>query len=173
MLVPGIAGAACLVLAAFAFQILPFSWVGLLVMLLGMGLIVAEVFVTSFGLLFVAGIMCFLIGGSMLFEMPEVSDLTVSFWSVLVPTVVLFGLCAGLVIVAVGRTFARAQTAGVSELIGLVGKAATDLVPEGRVFVRGEYWNADADETIPAGQAVEVTEVKGLRMRVRRAQPGH
>ena len=56
MLVPGIAGAICLILAAIAFQILPFSWVGLLVLLLGMALMVAEVFVTSFGLLFAGGI---------------------------------------------------------------------------------------------------------------------
>ncbi len=171
MLVPGIAGAVCLILAAFAFQILPFSWVGLLVMMLGMGLIVAEIFVTSFGLLFAAGIACFLLGGTMLFDMPEVSDLSVSFWSVLLPTVTVFALCAGLVVVALGRTFLRAQTAGVSELIGLVGKSTTAIAPEGKVFVRGEYWTADADEEIPAGQSVEVTDVQGLRLRVRRAQP--
>ena len=110
-----------------------------------------------------------LIGGTMLFDMPEVSDLAVSFWSVLVPVVVGFGAFAGVVVYAVGRTFMRAQTAGVSELIGLVGKASTALSPEGKVFVRGEYWNASADEEIPTGESVEITAVEGLRLRVRRA----
>jgi membrane-bound serine protease (ClpP class) len=168
MILPGVLGAICLILAAIAFQILPFSWVGLMLMLLGMGLLVAEIFVTSFGVLFAAGVVCFLLGGSMLFDMPEVSDLNVSFWPVLVPITVAFALFAGVVVFAVGRTLARAQTAGVSELIGLVGRAQTALAPEGRVFVRGEYWTASADEEIPAGEAVEVAAVEGMRLRVRR-----
>lgn len=170
MLLPGIAGAACLVLAAIAFQILPFSWVGLMILLLGVGLLIAEIFVTSFGLLFTAGIVCLLVGGTMLFDLPEVSDLSVSFWSVLVPIVIGFAVFAAIVILAVGRTFLREQTAGVSELIGLEGNTATALAPEGKVFVRGEYWSASADETIPEGTRVEVLSVEGLRMRVRRAE---
>ena len=169
MLVPGITGVVCLVLAAIAFQILPFSWVGLLVLLMGMGLLVAEMFVTSFGVLFALGLACLLIGGTMLFEMPEVSDLGVSFWSVLVPVVAGFGAFAGVVVFAVGRTIMTEQTAGVSELIGLVGKASTALSPEGKVFVRGEYWNATADGQVPTGESVEITAVEGLRLRVRRA----
>jgi membrane-bound serine protease (ClpP class) len=157
------------VLAAIAFQILPFSWVGLLLMLLGAGLVAAEVFASAYGVLFAVGIVCFLLGGSMLFDMPELSDLNVSFWSVLVPSVAGFALFTGLVIYAVGRTLMRAQTVGVSELLGLVGKSATPLAPEGKVFVRGEYWTARADEEIPAGARVEVTAVEGMRLRVRRA----
>ena len=106
--------------------------------------------------------------------MPQVSDLTVSFWSVLVPVVAGFGVCAALVIYTIGRTFQRAQMAGVNELIDLVGRADTPLTPEGRVFVRGEYWNARSDEEIPVQAAVEVTSVEvtaveGMRLRVRRA----
>ena len=114
---------------------------------------------------------CFLLGGSMLFDMPEVSDLNVSFWSVLVPVVVGFGSFAGVVIYAIGRTIARRQVAGVAELVGLVGRAETELAPDGRVFVRGEWWNARSDETIPARARVEVTAVEGMRLRVRRAAP--
>jgi membrane-bound serine protease (ClpP class) len=105
----------------------------------------------------------------MLFDMPAVSDVQVDFWSVLVPAVVGLALFVGVAIFAVGRTFLSAQTAGVSELIGLVGRAATELNPEGRVFVRGEYWNARSDEELPAQTRVEVTAVEGLRLRVRRA----
>ena len=56
-----------------------------------------------------------------------------------------------------------------SELVGLRGRAATALVPDGRVFVRGEYWTASADESIAADESVEVTAVDGMRLRVRRA----
>jgi membrane-bound serine protease (ClpP class) len=169
MIVPGVLGAGCLVLAAIAFQILPFSWVGLLLMLVGIGLLIVEIFVSSYGLLFAAGLACFLLGGSMLFDVPELSDLTVSFWSVLVPITAAFALFGGLVVFAVGRTFMRNQTAGVSELIGMIGTSQTALAPEGSVFVRGEYWTASADEEIPAGERVEVTAVEGMRLRVRRA----
>lgn len=169
LLLPGIAGAVCLVLAAIAFQILPFSWVGLLLVAAGLALVVAELFITSYGVLFALGIGCFLLGGSMLFEVPEVGDLELSFWGVLVPIVAGFAIFGGIVVFAVGRTLARPQTAGVDELLGQVGRAATPLGPEGRVFVRGEYWNARADEPLPAGSSVEVTAVEGMRLRVRRA----
>jgi membrane-bound serine protease (ClpP class) len=169
LLLPGIAGAVCLVLAAIAFQILPFSWLGLLLMAAGLGLVVAEIFVTAYGLLFALGLACFLIGGSMLFEVPEVGDLELSFWSVLVPIVTGFGIFGGVVVVAVGRALRRPQTAGVDELIGLVGRTATPLAPEGRVFVRGEYWAARGSEDLPAGVEVEVTAVEGMCLRVRPA----
>jgi membrane-bound serine protease (ClpP class) len=169
MLAPGIAGAVCLVLAAIAFQILPFSWVGLILILFGVALMVAEVFVTSFGLLFAGGIVCFLLGGTMLFDMPELSDLTVSFWSVLLPMVAGFAACAAVVIYAVGRSFIQKPMSGVNELIGLVGETHTDVAPVGKIFVRGEYWNAVADEEIAAGERVEVTGVEGMKLRVRRS----
>ena len=53
-------------------------------------------------------------------------------------------------------------------LIGLVGKTSTALAPDGKVFVRGEYWTASADEEIPTGESVEITAVDGLRLHVRR-----
>ncbi|MBW2275794.1 MAG: nodulation protein NfeD [Deltaproteobacteria bacterium] len=168
LIFPGVTGAVCLLLAAIAFQILPFSWVGLILMLAGIVLFVAEVFVTSFGLLFAAGVLCFLLGGTMLFDKPDLSDLTVSFWSVLVPAVVGVAIFGGIVVFLVGRSLWVGQTAGVDELIGTVGRADSALDPEGRVYVRGEYWNARADERIADGESVEVTAVEGLTIRVRR-----
>jgi len=106
----------------------------------------------------------------MLFDMPEVSDLTVSFWSVLVPTVVGFGVCAGLVLYAVTRSFLADSVSGVDEMLGSLGTASTAFAPDGKVFVRGEYWTADADGEISQGDAVEVTAVEGIRLRVRRAR---
>ena len=171
--VPGLLGVVCLVLAGISFQYLPFSWVGLMVFALGVGLVIAELFFTSFGLLLFSGVVCMLIGGSMLFDVPEASDLTLPFWTVLVPVVGAFGGFAAIAVFAVGRTLRTRQTAGVGELIGLRGRATSALTPDGKVFVRGEYWNASADETIASGESVEVTAVEGLHLRVRRAGPEH
>ena len=171
MILPGVAGLACLVLAGIAFQLLPFSWAGLLLLLLGLGLVVAEVFASSYGMLLLLGLLCMLLGGTMVFDLPEVSDLSVSFWAVLVPVVSAFGAFAALVVFAVGRTLLLRQTAGVDELIGAVGKVVSDLDPAGKVFIRGEHWNAVSVEPIPRGARVEVTAVEGLQLRVRRA-PG-
>jgi membrane-bound serine protease (ClpP class) len=169
--VPGVVGAACLLLALIAMQILPFSWIGLLLIAAGIALFVTEIFVTSYGLLFTGGIICFLIGGSMMFDRPDLSDLNVSFWPVLVPAVAGMALFAGLVVYAVGRTLGRPQESGVSELIGMTGVATTALDPTGTVFIRGEHWNARADQPIGAVERVEATAVRGMELRVRRAGP--
>ena len=171
VIVPGVVGGICLVLGFVSLQIIPFSWLGLFLILSGLVLFVLEVFITSYGLLFATGVACILMGGSMLFHMPEVSDLNVSFWSVLVPAVAALAAFAGIVVFIIGRSLGRPQVAGVYELIGMVGRASSALDPEGSVFVRGEYWNARADEAIPAGGRVEVTAVEGLRLRVRKAKP--
>jgi membrane-bound serine protease (ClpP class) len=169
LILPGVLGAGCLLLAMIAMQVLPFSWVGVLLLLLGAGLLIAEGFVSSFGVLFGIGLASLLIGGAMLFDRPDLSDLSLDFWRVLVPAVIGVGACAGLLVFAIGRVARRPQTAGVDELIGMIGVASTRLDPSGTVFVRGEYWRADAEQPIEADQRVEAVSVEGLRLRVRRA----
>jgi membrane-bound serine protease (ClpP class) len=155
-----------------ALQILPFSWLGLILFLGGVGLMVAEMLVGSYGILFALGIACLLLGGAMIFDMPEVSDLRVSFWSVLVPAVAGMAGFAAVVVYGVGRTLRGPQTAGVAELVGLVGRADSALSPAGgSVFVRGEYWTAHSDEGVAEGERVEVVAVEGMRLRVRKARP--
>ena len=68
-----------------------------------------------------------------------------------------------------GRTIWGRQTAGVDEMIGMVGEATTALDLDGKVFIRGEFWNAEADQTIGSGERVEVTGVNGLVIHVRKA----
>jgi membrane-bound serine protease (ClpP class) len=174
MIAPGVAGAVCLLLTGIAFQYIPFSWVGLILMLLGLALFVAEVFVPAYGILFACGVGAFLLGGTLVFDQPELSDLTVSFWQVLLPAVVAMSICVGVVVFAVGRSMLSGQMAGVDELVGLIGRSTTRLDPAGKVFVRGEYWSVDRDDLdtdpIEPGEAVEVTAVDGMRLRVRRAR---
>ncbi len=170
MIVPGAIGVGALILAGFAFQILPFSGIGLLLILIGMALLVAEIFVVSFGLLFAAGITCFLIGGTMVFERPELSDLTVSFWEVLVPIAAALSLVGVVIVYSLGKTLFIRSTTGPDEMIGMVGRSESVIDPRGKVFVRGEYWNVVADSPIEAGESVEVLSVKGLVLHVRKAK---
>lgn len=173
LIVPGAIGVAAFVLLGFALQILPFSWVGMLFMLLGIGLLVAELFVVSFGLLFAAGVTCFLIGGTMIFDRPEVSDLTVDFWQVLLPMTIALSLFGAVIAYSLGRSLFSQQTAGVDEMIGLVGRCESAIAAggpgagKGKVFVRGEYWNCTAEESIAVGDPVEVLRIDGLTLRVR------
>jgi membrane-bound serine protease (ClpP class) len=165
--IPGAIGAVCLVLALIAMQVLPFSWVGVLLILAGMALFVAEVFITSYGVLFAAGIACLLLGGSMIFDRPDVSDLTIPFWPVLVPAVSGMAIFAGIVVIALGRSTRLEQQSGTSEMQGMQGTASTALDPTGTVYLRGEYWRALADAPVAEGAPVVVVAVEGLRLRVR------
>ncbi|NNL67423.1 MAG: nodulation protein NfeD [Myxococcales bacterium] len=171
LIVPGVIGAVCLVLGFVALQILPFSWLGLFLLAGGLSLFVAEIFFTSYGLLFTAGVACFLLGGSMLFDMPEVNDLNVSFFRVLLPSVAGMSAFVGLVIVAVTRSMRLPEITGQGELVGMSGKAQTELSPEGMIFVRGEMWKARAEEPVAIGERVEVIGVDGLELRVRKVDP--
>ena len=173
LIVPGVTGVVAMILFGFALQILPFSWIGVLLILLGVGLLIAELFVTSFGTLFAAGVVCFLIGGTMVFDRPELSDLTVSFWEVLVPIAAAMSVLGVFIVYSLSRTFMRQQTAGVDEMVGMLGRCETAIDPIGKVFVRGEYWNSVADENIEAGDLVEILGIEGLTLSVRRAQNTH
>jgi membrane-bound serine protease (ClpP class) len=190
MIVPGAVGVVAMLILGFTMHVLPFSWVGALLVLIGVALLIAELFITSFGLLFVAGMACFLVGGTMVFDRPDVWDLTVSFWDVLFPIAVTMTIMGALIAYTVGRTVFRQQTAGVDEMIGLVGRCESALDPEGRIFVRGEHWKAILQSTAAAvssaersgandesalhaslGDPVEVVSVEGLTLHVRRAKP--
>ena len=169
LLFPGIAGAVLLTLGLLAMQMLPFSWTGLVFCAIGIGLMVAEVFAPAMGLLLAAGAGFLLLGGSMVFDRPDISDLNVDFFGVLLPAVAGFALCAGAMLLALSKIRGLAQQAGASELPGLQGVATTRLAPSGTVFLRGEYWAADADETIEAKARVEAVALRGLRLKVKRA----
>ena len=167
--VPGVLGALCLVVFAVSLQVLPFQWLGLILFVGGLALFGAEILLGTYGVLFAAGIVCMLFGGSLIFDRPDASDLNLSFWTTVAPVVGTFALFGGFVAFAVGRVLRKPSKLGEGELLGMRGVASSALAPSGTVALRGELWSADADDRIAEGEAVEVIAIDGMRLRVRRA----
>lgn len=166
VVLPGVIGGICLLLAFFAFQTLPTNYIGVLLILLAFVFFILEFKVTSYGLLSLAGVVSMLLGAIMLFR-GRGPDMSIS-WEVLVPTVLTVSLFFIIVAGFVFRShFQRALTGKVG-MLGEHGVAFTAIAPEGQVFVHGEYWQAVSDEPIAAKEIVEIVEVKDLQLRVRR-----
>lgn len=165
-IVPGVVGGISLLLAFFAFQVLPVNYVGLLLILLGLTLLVLEVKVTSYGLLTVGGLTALFFGSMILFDTPY-AEMRVSL-GVIVPIVLsLGGILTFLVRLAVKAQRQRPVT-GDTGMQGQIGRAITDVANEGKVFVRGEIWDAAATEPIARGTPVRVLAVDGLTLKVER-----
>ena len=168
---PGVAGGLCLLLAFFALQILPVNYAGLVLMLFGLLLLMLEVKITSYGLL-TAGGLASLLFGSMILMDSSVPELQLSLRFVLP---IVFGL-AGIAVFRVRLAVAsqrRHAVTGVAGMLGEVGYALTAIEPgtAGRVSTHGEIWRAVALEPIAAGDRLQVTNVDGLTVTVRKERP--
>jgi len=165
VVLPGVVGALSLLLAFYAFQTLPVNFVGVLLIFLAFILFILEIYVTSYGLLTLGGVASLFMGALMLYSKGE-AGMGVA-WSVLIPTVLIITLfflaVAGLVL----RSHLRRSMTGSAGMVGERGVAFTDLKPEGRVFVHGEYWQAVSEAPVEAGQSVEVVKVVNLKLYVR------
>ena len=154
-IVPGAFGAVALLLGLFGLQVLPISVTGLLLMLLAFGFFGAEAFVTSHGVLAIAGTVCFVLGSLLLFN-PAGDAYQVSVWVALA----IAGTLAVLVGIALTKVVALRRTSpqtGIDELVGEAGVVRRALDPEGYVFVHGELWRArTAGEPVPVGAEVSV-----------------
>jgi membrane-bound serine protease (ClpP class) len=165
---PGVVGGICLLLAFFAFQVLPVSYAGLGLMLFGVLLLILEVKVTSFGLLALGGVTSLLLGSMMLMDTP-LPELQIGLRMILPVTLAVSGIILFLVRLAVEAQRTPSVTGDVG-MIGETGKALSSIEPGGvgRVRTRGEIWTATADEPITTGDGVRVLGVKGLLLTVAR-----
>jgi membrane-bound serine protease (ClpP class) len=163
---PGVAGGIALVLAFTSLQIIPFNYAGLVLIVLGIGLLIGEAFVPSFGILGIGGAVSLAFGSLLLFD-TDTSDLTVdrSIVFTAVGTLSAFILAISFLVV---RSQRGKPTLGLEGLVGEIGQVRAPLNPSGKVFVHGEIWNAEAEEEIPAGEKVEVVGFDGMRLKVRR-----
>ena len=165
-ILPGVVGGIFLILAFYALQMLPINYAGLALILFAIILFIAEIKVVSHGLLAVSGVISLFLGSMMLFQSPE-EYMRVSF-SVIIPAVV---VSAAFFIFAVTRAInarLKKPTTGMEGLIGEVGIASTPIVPEGKVSIHGEFWNAISDKNIEKGEKVQVIGVKNLRLQVKK-----
>jgi membrane-bound serine protease (ClpP class) len=163
---PGVAGAICLLLAFASFQLLPINYVGLILMLLGVALLVGEAFFPSFGVLGVGGIISMALGSLLLFDSQN-SDIGVD-RSIVFTAVGTLGAFVLTVSYLVFRSQKSKPSLGVEGLIGEIGEVRGKLTPKGKVFVHGEYWNAQADGEIDVGEKVKVVGYDdGMCLRVR------
>jgi membrane-bound serine protease (ClpP class) len=166
VILPGVIGGISLILALFAFQTLPVNYAGMLLILLAMVLFIAEIKIISHGMLTVGGVIAMVFGSLMLFDSPE-PYMRLS-WSVILPTVLLTALFFVFAVAKVMKAHQQRPTTGGEGLVGEEGSADSDIMPEGKVFVRGEYWDAESSERIMKGEKVVVVAMEGLRVRVRK-----
>ena len=167
-ILPGVLGGISLLLAVFAFQILPINYVGLGLIILAVILFILEVKVQSFGMLAVGGIAAMIIGSLMLIKAP-IAELRPSLRFVL-PVVIGVSAIVLFLLTLVFKAHRRRSFSGREGMIGETGTARTDLAPAGMVFVHGELWEAVAEEPVRAGEKVKVIEVlEGLKIRVGKA----
>lgn len=163
---PGVAGTIALLLAFASLQILPINYVGLLLIVLGIALLVAEAFLPSFGILGVGGAISLGLGSLLLFD-TQGSDLAVdrSIVFAAVGTVSTFMLIIGYLVF---KSQQRKPSVGLEGLVGEIGEVKSALNPTGRIFVHGEHWTAKGDREIATGEKVEVVGFDGMCLKVRR-----
>ena len=163
-IVPGVVGAICLLLALFAFQLLPVNYAGLALILLGIILIVAEAFVPSFGALGLGGIVAFVIGSVILID-TDVPGFAIARSLIagiaLVGSLTLFGIIYFAVSIR-----KRPVVSGIEEMRNAVGEAREDFDRQGSIFIHGELWNARSDVSVSKGQKLRVLEIDGLSLKV-------
>jgi membrane-bound serine protease (ClpP class) len=163
VLVPGIVGAICLLLALYAFQVLPVNFTGIMLIVLGVILMVAEAFAPSFGALGIGGLVALVIGSIVLMD----ADLP----GMVVSRTVIGGIAAlsGLVFMGITVLAVRARTRPLASGTGLLmGQVAQVIDNKGRVHLSGEDWQTRCDHSLEPGDRVEVTNIEGLTLSVRK-----
>lgn len=170
-IVPGVVGVLGLLFGLYALGTLPVNWTGLLLILLAFAFFIIDVFVASFGLLLIVGLICFILGSYMLIDadVPGYDGVSrVVIWTS-AACIVAFAAFIGT---AVLRARFKRPATGQQALIGAIAEVRAPLAPTGLVYLHGELWTATVEgqpegTEVPIGNHVEVTGVQGLRLIVR------
>jgi membrane-bound serine protease (ClpP class) len=162
---PGVLGGICLLLALYALQVLPISYAGLGLILLGIAFMVAEAFAPSFGALGIGGVIAFVIGSVILFD-TDGEGFGVA-WPLIAAVALVSALFFFGVVWLALRARKRAVVSGAEEMIGATGEALDDFANgEGRVRVHSEEWQARGPAALARGRRVRVTGRDGLVLTV-------
>ena len=168
---PGVIGAICLLLALYAFQLLPVNYAGLALIAVGIGFMVAELFVSGFGALGIGGVIAFVIGSVILFD-PDISGYAPSLPLIAGVALLSAGFFMGVLAKAL-KVRRRPVVSGAEEMVGSIGQAAEDFAGSGWVRAHGEAWHAFSIAALKRGQKVRVTRIEGLTLIVEPLQEDH
>ncbi|MFS1915971.1 MULTISPECIES: nodulation protein NfeD [unclassified Vibrio] len=161
---PGVLGGICLLLAMYSLQMLPVSYAGLALILLGIALMVAEAFSPSFGIFGLGGVAAFTLGSIMLM------DTEVPGYQIALPLIIGISLFSVAFIVVTISMLVRVRnkpvTTGMEAVVGETGKVVSGFPGAGRVLVEGEIWQAKCVNELKAGQSIRVTKLTGLSLDV-------
>ncbi len=168
LIFPGVAVGISLILGMVSLQILPFNYGGLALLLLAIVLFITEIYVTSYGLLTVGAVISLIIGALLLFQTPE-SDVRVSLKVIISVTsaITLFSLFIGYHVI---KAQVSTPYLGFEGLVGEEGVAESGIAAVGKVFIHGEYWDAESDEPIEKGDRVEVVEARKFKLKVKKTK---
>jgi membrane-bound serine protease (ClpP class) len=162
VMLPGVAGTICLLVALFAFQILSVNYAGLALVALGVGMIIAEFFFPTFGSLGLGGLIAFVVGSLILF------DTDVPGMNVALPLIAAIATVGGLIVLGIAyiaaRSMRRPVVTGVQGMIGDNAEVLQGFTGTGRVRYRGELWNAHSDTELGTGQIARIVKVEGLTL---------
>lgn len=162
LVLPGVTGAICLIIALYGLQMLPVNYAGLLLIVIGLGFMLAEAFIPAYGSLGIGGLIAFVIGSVILIEVPEYR----------VPYGLIAGFAGASALVLIGmfslmlRARRRPVVSGREEMIGSLGEALGDVKDVGWAHVHGETWRVRSREPLRKGQRVRVTAIDGLTLEV-------
>jgi membrane-bound serine protease (ClpP class) len=163
-IVPGVVGVVFILLALFALNLLPTRYASFTLIIAAFVLFALEAKFATHGILGLGGIALLTIGGLLLVDGP-IPQMRVQLWTALGVSVPLGAITIFLMTIALRARRSKVVT-GLQGMIGAVGEARTDIDPEGKVFVRGELWNAHARARVGLGESIVVRKVEGLELEV-------
>jgi membrane-bound serine protease (ClpP class) len=159
---PGVAGAICLLIALFAFQILSVNYAGLALVVVGTGMIIAEFFFPTYGSLGVGGLIAFVVGSLILFD-TDVPGMSVG-RPLIAACATVGGLVIGAIVYLATRAMRHPVATGAPGMIGASTEVVADFTGSGRVRYGGELWNARSAAALHAGQIARIVRVEGLTL---------
>jgi len=164
LIFPGVAGAILVLLGLSALSMLPINWLGAALLILAFTFFVLEAKFAAHGVLALGGAVAMILGAVILINSP-LPEMRIHL-STAVAVTLPFALITVFLVSLVVRARTSKVVTGSEGMIGQIGVAIGDLAPDGRVFVRGEYWNAVAKSPLKAGERVRVTAVDHLNLTV-------
>ena len=159
---PGVVGVVSLLVALFAFQLLPTDFAGLSLVLVGAGMMVAEFFFPTYGSLGIGGLIAFVVGSLILFD-SGVPGMRISH-SLIGGIATVGGLIILGIVYLAGRAHRSPLASGTQAMLGQTVRAVEDFTSGGRVRYGGELWNATTSAPLQAGQAACIVKIEGLRL---------